>query len=78
MVVPHHRMLEQLWWHSKGLNPEQVQREDAAPQIWGCMECLGPFSMAGGGSEGVLACRRCSLAEGLLPDEGAVSGQTEA
>ena len=74
MVVPHHRILEQLSWHSKGLNPEQVQREDAGPHIWDCRECLGPLSMAGGGSEGVLACRRCALVEGLLPGEGAVGG----
>lgn len=77
MVVLQHRILEQLSWHSKGLKPEQVQREDVDPQIWGCREHLGPLSMAGGGSEDVLACRRCALVEGLLPGEGAVGGDEQ-
>lgn len=64
-------ILAQPSWHIKGLNPDQVKREDVPPQLW---DCLWPLSMGGGGSKGVRAWRMCVLAEGLLPCEGAVGG----
>lgn len=69
MVMPHHMILEQPTWHTKGLNPELAKREDAPPHLW---DFLQSISMGGGGSKGVLAWQMCVLAEGLFPCEGAV------
>lgn len=38
----------------------ELQREDAAVQVAGCRECLGPPTEAGTAGGGLLAHRRCS------------------
>lgn len=43
----------------------ELQKEDAALQVSGCRECLGPLAEVGAAGGGLLARRRCAIVENL-------------
>lgn len=40
----------------RGPNSDELLREDAVLQVWGCRDCQGPLPGAGAGGGSVLAC----------------------
>lgn len=51
-------------WYGRELDSDtEPWREDAAAQVWGCRECLGP--LPGTGGDGGITCERHALVEAL-------------